>query len=59
MSGRSALKMTIDTGGKPFKVNIEPITEDAASKPTRVGIDLTKAVSAAKITVKMEPAAAK
>ena len=53
--GREAVKVTIHTGGEPFKINIEPIKEDTPVKPTRIGVNLTKPVTTARITVRIEP----
>lgn len=54
-SDKEAVKVTIDTGGEPLEIKVEPIEEDAPIKPTRIGINLARPVTAARITVKIEP----
>lgn len=53
--GKAAVKVEIDTGGAEWAVEAEVIRENAPVKPTRLGLNLTKPVSAAAITVKITP----
>lgn len=50
-----AVRVQIDTGGKPFTVEAEQIHEEAAVHPTRLAIRLTEPVTAATVTVKVAP----
>ena len=53
--GKSSVRVEIDTGGAEFKIQDEPIIENAPCKPTRIGINLTKPVAAATVTLKITP----
>jgi Heparinase II/III-like protein. len=53
--GEEALRVEIDTGGRAFTIDAEPIEEDAAVKPTRLGINLTEPVAEATVTLKITP----
>jgi len=53
-----AVRVEIDTGGRPYELLAEKIKEDVRtrSQPTRVGIRLTGPVAKAAVTVKITPA---
>jgi len=51
-----AVRVTIDTGGIPFTLDAERITEDAPVHPTRLGINLSHPAAAPIITVLVTPA---
>lgn len=46
------LSIAIDSGGLPFSIKTEQITEDSSVKPTRIGIELDDPVTSASITMK-------
>ncbi len=56
--GCDAIRVVIDTGGKPFEVSHEIINENVRydKKPARLGIRLTKPVSRASIKISVKPA---
>ena len=53
--GESAVRVTIDTGGKPYTVSADLIREDAPVKPTRIGIALNAPVTDAIIQLTITP----
>lgn len=52
-----AVRVKIDAGGKPFKINAETLNEDVSTprKPLRLGIALTTAVQTASVTLTITP----
>jgi hypothetical protein len=52
------MRVTIDTGGKPFKIEAVTIDEDMQVKkqPVRLGIVLSEPVRAARVSVRITPA---
>ena len=59
--GRDAVRVTIDTAGKPFEIAAEKLDEHVHSHalPTRVGIVLKSAVQNAVVTLTITPEASK
>lgn len=57
--GESSVKVSIDTGGQPFKLSWEKLDEDVQSpaKPMRLGIVLKSPVRTAAVTLRITPAA--
>ncbi|MDH7568619.1 MAG: heparinase II/III family protein, partial [Armatimonadota bacterium] len=53
-----AVRVAIDAGGAEYALQAEEIREDAPVRPTRIGINLAKPVTAATITLTITPAAA-
>ncbi len=55
---RRAVRVELDTGGQAFTVVAERLEEDVKSRslPTRIGIRLTRPVSAATVTARIVPA---
>ena len=56
--GNSRMRVTIDTGGEPFRLETVTIDEDMQVKmqPFRLGIVLANPVKTARVSVKIEPA---
>lgn len=56
-NGGPGLRIEIDAGDLPFEIEAETIDEDvrAASKPTRIGINLSRPVLGARICVRITP----
>ena len=52
-----AVRVEIDAGASEFTIAAEEIHEETEIKPLRLGINLTKPVAAATITVKITPLA--
>ncbi len=50
-----ALRVEIDAGGRAFSLDAEEIKEDAAVRPTRLGINFQEPITDATITVKITP----
>ncbi len=53
--GNEAVRVEINVNGGEFTVQAEEIVEDAPVKPTRIGINVTKPVTAATVTLKITP----
>jgi len=53
----ASVQVRIDTQGQPFEVRTEVLDEDltARKRPTRVGVRLADPVSAAQVTLRVEP----
>ena len=58
---QEAVKVAINTGGVPFEVTSEVITEETHNKaqPTRIGINLTGPKASGKVVLTITPTAAK
>ncbi|MCY3023403.1 MAG: heparinase II/III family protein [Planctomycetota bacterium] len=52
---KAAVKVEVDAGGAEWTVQAEEIQENAPVKPTRLGINLSKPVTAATVTLKITP----
>ena len=53
-----AVRMKIDTGGKPFQINAETLNENVTTrkKPVRISIALTSPVQSAQVSLTIAPA---
>ncbi len=56
-TGDGAVRVEIDTGGKPFQIQAEQIEEDVRGGriPTRLGIDLAEPAAKATVTLRIVP----
>jgi hypothetical protein len=53
--GQQSVRVEIDAGENEFTIEAEEIHEETSIKPLRLGINLTKPVAAATVTVKITP----
>lgn len=53
--GPSSVRIDIDAGGEAFALQEEQIIEDAPVRPTRIGINLSRPVTSATVTVRITP----
>jgi Heparinase II/III-like protein len=53
--GDEALRVEIDAGGEAFDIQAEEIREDAPVQPTRLGLNLARPVTEARVTLRITP----
>lgn len=54
-TGNEKVRVTIDAGGQAFEVKSETIHENASQHPTRIAVALSRPVTSATVTMKVEP----
>jgi hypothetical protein len=55
LDGDQAVRVSIDSGGQPWRLTSEVIHEEAAVTPTRLAIELVSPVTEAAVTLKITP----
>jgi hypothetical protein len=53
--GTGAVRVTVDTGGRAWKLKTETIEEEVSRRPTRLGLALEKPVTEARVQVTIVP----